>query len=386
VADERVIVVSIPSAQPNAFARTAPPEPKRAIEPAICYLVLSWMSGLVELGGVVFAIRSGMPVLGVLIFGLAYQLGCLFKNPLELRESQYRWLVLAASVTACIGVWYVWCVPLSISLLSAGLAGIREEARGRCAIGTLSKRLSRIVGFASVGLFVPWTLAILGLVILVIAKAQHAKVSGPARKSRIVWRRPLGTLGLTMVVHQMHYFVYSYALPYLFVGLHGLHTTSCGLAFAVGWISYSLTPTILGRLPVVPTVVVGHLGVAASLVLMRSGYENLPILLATWFLTGFGGGTVFGIRRLSVEWPPFHTSSDLDMWENVGHVLGVALGIGVVAFFSKVDSLFITGAVLALCVAGAVGLSEFIRRTWRATARYVPPEEARWDKSPQSRE
>src|SRR6266496_47708 len=122
------------------------PGPTHRPEIAAIYLSLSFASGLLELGGVMFAIRLGLPIWAVLIFALAYQVGALCKNPMELSRGQYRSLVVVACVVGIAAHWNTWFLVPALLLLSAGLQGIREEALLLSPVATMPKRISRIVG------------------------------------------------------------------------------------------------------------------------------------------------------------------------------------------------------------------------------------------------
>jgi hypothetical protein len=150
-----------------------------------------------------------------------------------------------------------------------------------------------------------------------------------------------------MVIHQAHYFAYAYALPYLFLAIYGLNPTSAAMAFALGWVSYSATPLVLARRPVLPTVVLGHIGVACTLLAMAFVIHRLELLLLAWFVTGFGGGTVFLIRRLEREWRPTRATAQFDVWENIGHVLGVLIAITLTSSFDNVTAMLLAGSALA---------------------------------------
>jgi hypothetical protein len=150
-----------------------------------------------------------------------------------------------------------------------------------------------------------------------------------------------------MVIHQAHYFAYAYALPYLFLAIYGLSPTSAALGFALGWVSYSATPLVLARRPALPTLVLGHFLVALTLLAMASMIHRLDVLLVAWFVTGFGGGTVFLIRRLEREWRPDRPAAQFDVWEHIGHVLGVLIAITLTSRFPSVTAMLLAGSVLA---------------------------------------
>lgn len=345
----------------------APPPPEQATQrsslPArAAYLALSSASGFIELGSVMLAVRLGLPIPFVFAFGLTYQLGALFQNPFEFTGRQYRFMVAAASAAACASYYDARLLWVSLLLLGAGLQGLRDEAVRGTRVGTLQKRIARIGGFAVAGWLTPGLVIASSVSILLIAEAL-CRWSGRTEIAVKPFRRPpLGVLAGVMVIHQMHYFTYAYALPALFLGVHGLDPLPAALAFALGWISYSLAPSVLTRVPSIVVVVAGHLGVSATLIFMSWNFHNLPLLLAAWFASGFGGGTVFGIRRLVSEWRSGDTKADLDMWENVGHVLGVLMAIGLTLARPSFSLLFLAAAGSATAVAAIVAVAGHYRR------------------------
>lgn len=328
----------------------------------LIYLTLSAASGLIELGGVLFALRMGASVGTALCFGLAYQVGALFKNPIELRGWHYRVLVGLATAAAIAACWDWHFFLPALMLLSAGLQGLREEALIHSGATTLAKRLSRIVGFVSAGVFDQGVMAVVGLVILAVAKyLPRQTLSAAELNGHAVPRRSLGLVGVVMVLHQMHYFVYAYAIPTALVRAHGLSNLWVGPAFALGWVSYSFAPAVLGRLPTLPVVVLGHLTVTLTLLFAAARMDNTAALLTAWFASGFGGGTVFCIRRLADRWASVDGTTDIDTWENVGHVLGVLLAVGIALLTPDLRELFRGGAWLALLVAGSLMVVSFVR-------------------------
>jgi len=328
----------------------------------VIYLVYSAASGFIELGAIFLAVRMHFSIVITLGLGLVYQAGALLTNPLKLTGSQYRVMIALAVFAGVATVWEPYAVFPSLFLLSAGLQGLREEALEGSRVGTFPKRVSRILGFALAGFFSPWRMVIISLLILLFAAALQARSEPLAQAPRPVQHRSLGITGIVMVMHQMHYFVYSYALPVLFFRTHGLGGVVAGLAFALGWVSYSLTPMALGRLPPLPVVVIGHVTVAVTLAFMAANLNNLPLLLAAWFASGFGGGTVFGIRSLGRRWASVDRTGNLDMWENVGHVLGVLAAITLMLVAPHDRVLFLAGAAFAMVVAGTVALTAYFRR------------------------
>jgi hypothetical protein len=329
---------------------------------ALPYLSLSCVTGFVELGAVVYAIRSDFPLVGILGVALAYQVGALCKNPLELSPYLYRILVGTSLISGIGLLWFPELLIPSVLLLSAGLQGLREGSLRGSAVSTFWKRSSRILGFLAAALFQPNVFVGVALLVLVLGSLFGESARARPRAIGLVPNRGLGAVGIIMVLHQLHYFTYAYCLPVLFIQLHFLTGPSIGLAFAAGWVSYTLAPLFLARLPTLPVVLAGHVGVSVVLASMAIGADHLTWLLVAWFASGFGGGTVFCIRRLAQVWAGVDSTGDLDLWENVGHVSGVLVAFLVALSGLGLAALFWSAAGFALTTAGSITALGLVRQ------------------------
>ncbi len=322
------------------------------------YLLLSALTGFLELGAVLFGIRQGWSPTVIFLMVLGYQAGSAVLNVRhDFRWRHFQIAVCAALILAVFLPSTGYILVLILLLLSVGLQGLRAEALRIHPVGTAAKRSSRIIGFVFGGLFEPSTLIAASTVSFVTGlllrrsdsdvHRHHLKPEAP---------RQLGLSGVAMVIHQMHYFSYAYALPILFIRDHGLADVLAGLTFSLGWVSYTSTPLLLGQLPTLPVVVGGHIAVAALLFSLGSGHHGMTWLAGAWFLTGFGGGTVFCIRRLAAAWAPGDRTTDMDAWENVGHVLGVVVSLGIVSAGFGLSALFHIAGFFALATAVILGI------------------------------
>ena len=348
------IVSGMPSNSQTQSGNTCPPafDSQNARWRGTCtYLSLSFASGFVELGSLLYAIRLEAPTFAVIAIGLAYQLGALAQNPFALRWGRHPATPFIAVASAVVAQWDYRAVWLAVLLLSIVLQDVREETLKLASVGTFPKRVARILGFATSGSFSPLLMTLICVLVILAARMVGRLSSGHRSYSRCIPKYSTNILGAAMVLHQMHYFAYAYIMPIVFIRVHALGYWYAGLAFALGWISYSITPSVLSRLPSVSLVVYGHVCVAATLFLMACYYDRLVLLLAAWFASGFGGGTVFGIRRLAVEKVALRRTGDLDIWENVGHVVGVIVAIVVVFIDTSPRVTFLVASGLSLLVA-----------------------------------
>lgn len=309
------------------------------------YLLMSYISGFLELGAVIYAIRSAQPLYLVAVMGLAYQLGALVKGPFKLGAWQYCAILAASLVIAFFSQSSPSLLFLAVMLLSVGIQGVREILSKLGKVSTPVKRLSRVAGFACSGLFSPQCLpamAGLSLLVTVLLGEQAEQV---CRTNREWGFRPT-PLGWLMTIHQSHYFSYAYVIPVLLVCGHGVDSKVAGFLFCIGWFSYILAQKVFGERALVFTFAAGHVLASLCLLGLFLWYDqSLLVVLALWFLTGFGGGTVYCLRRLSEK--STTDKSDLDQWENLGHILGVILSIFVLVLSTPRQAFLVASLIAA---------------------------------------
>ena len=309
------------------------------------FLGLSLASGAFEIGVVVGAAASGWPVELVLAVGLAYQLAAVFVDGavhLGLIANRIA-LVLAALAALAVVVVHTEKVVFVVATFVVALVLHSMRGDGPKGTSTMAKRSFRVVGFvigAVAGLLV---VPITALILLGIDVASRAQVG---------YREP-GPLHLTsahsvMVIHQSHYFVYAYALVILLVTGLGVPPALAGIAFSVGWVSYTLTERVLAGVSATTTVVFGHFLAALCLLVIGMAHDSFVIVLIAWFFSGFGGGSVFRLAR----WVATSSSpAETHLWENVGHVVGVLVAMVIVFLTAQLVDTFFVGAALATATA-----------------------------------
>jgi hypothetical protein len=311
------------------------------------YLVLSGLSGLIELGVLFLAVR-GHTLLEVPLYGLAYQLGALLSHPIRLPRSVYVLSGICGCACALVGNGSIVLQCAAILGTSILLQHVRALVGKRCHVTTFWKRIARVCGFLVAPWFGAWSLAgaALGLVACwsVIGRVVNAsRVKQPACPS-------LDILGITMMVHQSHYFLYSCFLPFVFIQVNGIPRSLVGLAFALGWTSYCCAPRLFRGWQPMTAFVLGHLLVFVALLAWIFGSGSTSVVLVAWFISGFGGGTVFCLRDLEQRHRPAR-EGHLDTWENIGHVSGIVAGIVLISVFGTAIAAFGAASVVALCTA-----------------------------------
>lgn len=319
------------------------------------YLSLSALSGFVELGAIILVLRHQAPLGEVLVIGLCYQVGTLFKNPIHLSANLSRSCLVFAAVVGLLASGATWILGISVMLLAAGLQGIRDESGKGLGVSTVKKRTARVAGFACAGLF---SYPLLPLVALGCLLASLVLGWQPLSHPHISVQRNwhCGWLGGIMTAHQSHYFCYAYLIPYLFASV-GVSSVGIGLAFAAGWVSYTASHLIFGRLQPALGFILGHLLAASMLAGIILGSEHLVLLILTWIGTGFGGGTVFFLRSLNQSRPG--NIPDLDLWENVGHVTGVLGALIINAFVARLIAPVGAASLIALSCCGLMILASY---------------------------
>lgn len=314
----------------------------------IGYLLLSFASGFLELGIIIFALRLQMPLVAVPFLGLAYQLGTIFCRPIRLPLSLYAAITVVAFIVVLTAGDAIIPLFFAVFLLSIGLQGGREMASTRFRLGNFVKRISRVIGFALAGFFnLHVFIGIAGIVLAVILllrrKVDRITLSTVGQN----WRPSF--LGITMLIHQSHYFTYAYFIPFLFFNTHGITASLVGLLFCIGWVSYSTAPLILGKQPAIPSFVIGHLLAAITLFIIFMFSHSFLLTLLAWFFSGFGGGTVFFLRKLHERTAA--KESDLDLWENTGHIAGLLICLLLIIILGQPNNVFLTAGSIALLTA-----------------------------------
>jgi len=329
-------------------------------------LALSLVSGCLEIGGVLMVFRQGYSLGWALGAALAYQCGNALATPVEVGLGSYDLLVaLGAILLTLLGSLPL---PLLVSffLLSAGVNGMRKVASTRgFGFSTFWKRTTRIAGFVLGGVLqVPGLQLGAGIALA----AGLALLGRPTRSDFLSLRlsrlRAPKLLGLSMVLHQAHYFAYAYALLLLLATrMHGF-TPLAGLVFTTGWMSYIFARRILGDATPVRTFLLGHALATSALLGMFFWRGAITGYLVLWFATGFGGGTVYCLRAVAGTRFGLHPAR-LDSYENLGHILGTAVSLGVAAMTDGTRFAFVAGAILATCAAALL---------WLATRRPSHPD------------
>ena len=138
----------------------------------------------------------------------------------------------------------------------------------------------------------------------------------------------------------------TYLIPFLFWQVHNMSAPFVGLAFCIGWISYSIAPYLHSRRHLTGSFASGHILASLTLITISVFFQNLWVVMLAWFVSGFGGGTVFCLRELESNLAD--RKPDLDLWENLGHIVGLAICLTLLAVFEQPTIVFLAGGVIAI--------------------------------------
>lgn len=362
------------------------------------FLLLSLLSGVLEIGVILRVYAAGKPMWEILLMGSMYQLGNLLFFP-----GKIKWYLLQALgiLNVCLGLVNLYwdnsvILALQVVLSSLGIQAARAWQKGSCP--TWLKRMFRIGGFLLAPLMTIYPRemmllcailplgavmgsregrdvaeeAILGKTIsqegvsretIPGETASRETTPGEAISRRVTTGKGVS---VTMIFHQMHYFVYTYSMLLAVLGL--THNPYLGAAlYALTWVVYLLpglaadkkkeyNPRIL--------FLIGHLLLAVVMGGLTAAFltGNLTMGFWAWMLTGLGGGSVFCIGRLTEK----DRTCNMTLSENIGHFAGALVPVLVsLAAGPKMYALLTALSGLFVCMAltsAVVGIRQEERR------------------------
>lgn len=311
------------------------------------FLLLSLLSGVLEIGIILWGYAAEMPLWVVLVLGAMYQLGNLLFVPGKLGRLQ---ICILGTCCLCFGMVnprgeYIFLTAAQIVLASLCIQAMRARQKGSCP--TWLKRLFRIGGF----LLAPLMVGYFGEVMLVCILVPLCAALAVGDKGDVASKVQAAGKGLsaTMIFHQMHYFVYTYVMLAAVLELVQ-NSWLCVALFALTWGIYLLPGLVAdkaGRYHPVTLFFVCHGFLAACMGMLTAAFltGNIILGLCAWMLTGLGGGSVFCIRCLTKR----EASCNMTLSENIGHFLGAlvsaavacAAGEGVYAVAAALSCLFV---------------------------------------------
>ena len=302
------------------------------------FLLLSLISGLIETGTVIFALRHFGPETALLA-AILYQIGNLVPFPLRLSKLTVFILAFASGTLMVIGVFFPIAVIFAIPCMSASLQSIRGEFKKHSP--KMQKRIFRTIGFLLGFIFTP-VIGIISATIIVI----YSLISNAYSSKTIVTLPKFNKLHLVMIFHQMHYFVYCYIVM-IVAYQYGGALFAAGLFFA-GWITYVIAPILYRNSDNYKKIFLfGHLLLVVLLVSMFF-IQSLPAMAFLWIMTGFGGTTEFCIGRLAKKYDLFNEVNH-NCAENYGHILGVLVCLFAFVLTNSLYLPLLLSAMFASC-------------------------------------
>jgi hypothetical protein len=325
----------------------------------VVYHCLNLFSGFLELGGILFMILKNEPIQAIIAAGLAYQIGILISTLVAIPRKSSA-LIAAVAVIAVAGYQLSGADAVYLVILCLFSLMIQEARQGLVAkiapekVSVFTKRFFRILGFLLAGLISQIALLAVCLLAAVIFVLLPRFGHDLPTEIKHKVSPKVNFLSMIMVVHQSHYFSYAYLLPILFVKQLNIPVYLCGVCFMIGWLSYIFSEKLFGKLDLRYVFILGHLFAAGSLALIGFFHTSTWVVLAGWFLSGLGGGSIFCLKRMNSK---TLQPSNLDFWENVGHVCGTIVSLFLAALLiSNYHAIFWISAVLAIVTASLMSI------------------------------
>lgn len=325
------------------------------------YYSSCFMSGMVELGTVLWGLSSGFSVKQCVLLAFAYQLGNVFLYFVSEKVSAARHAALIAATGLSVflqfpkngGTVLFAAATVFYILLSTCIQLTRESVKSQVSnLKKWKKRSFRVIGF-----FAAAAMGVAGTYILIACSAALLVFSFLIPNFGFdEWRKRirLGEIKhpvcFAMITHQAHYFVYTYVLLAL-VYLNYQSALTAAVWFVINWIPYTITEPLVQKLRLKNYYFIGvaaHLfnGIVLFFMWTLSGHGNLFGTVLLWMLTGFGGGNIFCVKKALEKVKTY----DHDSWmfsEQLGHILGMVVCVAIVNLASY-EVTMLAGSAFAL--------------------------------------
>lgn len=305
------------------------------------FLILSFISGIIELGTIFLGINLQYSVIEIIGLALAYQIGNLVPNPISLG---YRCIIILSTIVGILLVAFYYRKTYMFLFCAIALLGMIIQM-GRCysksKVSTTKKRLFRIGGFFISPIFNQYVLFVLAGITLIITLMN--RVENKSFEFRVPKIRLISVI---MIIHQIHYFIYSY---FMILILNSIIKDSfqfyISFIFVLGWCTYISVPHLIRSKNYQLNFIMGHIFLTIILLCIFLLYPS-KLLIIPWILTGFGGGTVYCIEKINGETKKVE-KEDITFAENIGHIIGTTLGMVLFAVSSSIVMPIIGSCVAA---------------------------------------
>lgn len=320
------------------------------------FLILSGLSGIIELGVVFLGVYLGLPIPTVISLPIFYQLGNILMNYLPRKQKLCGVLSVIAFILGVLLYGRYHYFPCAIQLVLSSYCIQMSRATQKRACPVWLKRVFRVGGFAISPIMLIGNGQAVLLICMVYCCILLIKLPGMSEPTQIKERKKLS---LVMIFHQLHYFVYTYIMPIYVLRLTNSYILS-GLAFAATWVVYLLPQTIVERLKIKQYSLIfftchSFLAVCMGMISYTSMHDAMLAVLVLWLLTGLGGGSVFCIKHLAKH----YSDLDMELSENIGHVLGPIVAVLLCYCFPEQEVTYLSMAsciFVVLALLSAIGL------------------------------
>lgn len=322
-------------------------------------------SGIIELGAILWGLGHGFSVTWSLGLAVAYQIGniLLFFIDEKIRKRQTYILFCFVVITVAMQFPNNPTIEYILAFLTfAGLSTIIQTMRSavKSKEPRWRKRCFRVVGFVLSAVMYGYG----NEVLLIISIALFALSIVTPKFDDSCWIKKLvkGEYGdnricVTMVIHQMHYFSYCYAMLVIATMFYN-NSWIATLWFIGNWIPYIITEPLIKyskKEKWMTFLIAGHVLVAGLLIAMYLAVKqgNVSLAMLLWVFTGFGGGNVFCIKKSLEPVKQYHNM----VWvfsENIGHILGVVGVVLMSSLHSNLNFALPIGVVCAIATIFAI--------------------------------
>jgi len=328
--------------------------PKKISIRLLAFLLLSLMSGLLEIGIVIRGFFFQEGIFFPFFLALCYQIGTLVPFPFSPSKPIFIAMVSALMLTLSLFFLKIGnelAIYALITILSSAVINIGRVSLGKADASTTIKRFARICGFLSSPVLI-WDSAVIGVTVAAASITFIASRQYDPQKNIDDHRfshRDNHAIILALVSHQVHYFCYCTAILILLLSAHNPLTSS--FIFMSGWLTYIASPYIFGlNANPIRVVLIGHLILPFILTGLVSFEPNSLVWYIFWLLTGPFGGTIVFLTKYAQE--RYNLSSKkLASVENIGHCIGSFLAVVWITCGFTLIGLFILAAIFALVTA-----------------------------------
>lgn len=302
---------------------------------SIFFVILNIMSGLLETGAVIFGMRK-YGIVFALIAALLYQIGNLTPYPFKFSKRAKIFLVSISIILMIFGIWNPCCVIVAIPFLALSLQSVREKYK----LENLKsyKRIFRMIGFF-LGFGFNAFIGIAGSLIVIFAIC----LSNSNDKSTVVIPH-FYRLQWILLFHELHYFVYCYAVMLIAYQYSG--AVGATMLFFLSWIAYVSSRKLFYKniSNYKKAFVFGH-SILVILLVFIYFIPNMVIKIICWLLTGIGGTTEFCIGELETK--AGQNAANHNCAENYGHIGGVLVAIFIVIITENLLSTVLIAGIFA---------------------------------------